>query len=203
MNLKQAVEYLESIMSDDDEARFDPVIFVKPPDVVYYSDGDDADEREGGVVHDLHFDQLRQPYELRIGPPDEEAEEEEELMDLKATGSSSLLQSTSSSSIKTQARPAAIPASPWKYVGPKIDIKDVLPHIGDTFKWIRKQESFWVAFTHIINKSSVIPFSKDKYTQLCDLHRRDTNKFKPYYKIRTVWAVLQTSRAPWKPERVL
>lgn len=146
MNLNQAVEYLESIMSDDDEAGFDPVIFVQPPDVAYDSGGDDADEREGGVVHNLHFDQLRQPCELRIGPrneedeEDEEEEEEEEPMDLEPTDSSSLLPSTSSSSRETQARPDAIQASPWKYVGPQIHFKDVLPHIGDKFKWIRQQK---------------------------------------------------------------
>lgn len=91
MNLNEAVEYLESILSDDDEDIADPMIFVVPPDVAYDSGGDDADEREGGVAHDLHFDQLRQPCELRFGRRDKEDIEtsDEEPMEIEHIESAS------------------------------------------------------------------------------------------------------------------
>lgn len=84
-------------MSDDDEDNADPIIFLEPPDVADDSGADDADEREGGVAHDLHFDQLRQQCELRFGRLDEEDIEssDKEPMEIGQIESASPLPSTS------------------------------------------------------------------------------------------------------------
>lgn len=53
MDWNQKVEYLESILSEDDEAYFDAEICVQPPDVAYDSGGHDTDPGFGKAIQKM------------------------------------------------------------------------------------------------------------------------------------------------------
>lgn len=148
--LHEAVAYLKQLIEEDSDNEQElqnkgHLIYIQPPDNDYDSGGDDADEREGGLVSDVHFNQLNAYCEINVYVPDTTSDDktEEQAMDVdihdeQQKHRSSTVASTSKNKTASFSAPKA--KTPWKYMGKHIDVcdKSKCPNTKTKFKYDKK-----------------------------------------------------------------
>lgn len=139
MPLHEAVAYLEQLQQDDTDEEDSPnkgcSIYIQPPGSDYDSAADDADEREGGLISDLHFNQFNANCEVNINLPKNATEgQEEDEERAMAVDMNDVQKDHRSISAKA-------PTTPWNYMGKEILVceKSSCPNTKTKYKYCNKK----------------------------------------------------------------
>lgn len=130
MKLHEAVEYLESLIDEENEEETPMNLYIEPPEAEYDSAEDDGNEAEGGSLMNLHHNQLRQMCELELlntgcdnDEDDDDGYEEPQLVPEASDVPNVVVQ---------------VP-KPFAYTGPEIAMPPVVLHVHDKFKRIQDE----------------------------------------------------------------